>query len=121
MILNSAVTSVFLIPILLSSPIIFASLAIYGSNHIWSFAPTRNIKEIRQDPRGCAKKQVHQPTCRERASKTAMTLKELELLKQLSEENKQLSEENKSTQKMLSEIRTMLSQFIKNIEVGYRG
>jgi hypothetical protein len=30
------------------------------------------------------------------------------------EEFKKLSEENKSTQKMLSEIRTMLSQFIQD-------
>ena len=57
-----------------------------------------------------------------------MTPKELQLLKQLSEENKQLSEENISTQEMLSEIRTMLSQFIKErkkpkkyVEIGYRG
>jgi hypothetical protein len=44
-------------------------------------------------------------------------------------ELKKLSEENSSTQKMLSEIRTMLSQFIKDelaakkrryVEVGYR-
>ncbi len=38
----------------------------------------------------------------------------------------QLSEENKSTQKMLSEIRNMLSQIVKDrkkpkLEVGYRG
>ena len=46
------------------------------------------------------------------------------------QELKKLSEENSSTQKMLSEIRTMLSQFIKEertkrrdkryVEVGYR-
>ena len=46
------------------------------------------------------------------------------------EELKKLSEENSSTQKMLSEIRTMLSEFIKDerakrrdkryVEVGYR-
>ena len=46
------------------------------------------------------------------------------------QELKKLSEENSSTQKMLSEIRTMLSQFIKEertkrrdkryVEAGYR-
>jgi len=48
-----------------------------------------------------------------------MSPEEVELIKKL-------SEENSSTQKMLSEIRAMLSQFIKeqrnkrNVEVGYR-
>jgi len=48
-----------------------------------------------------------------------MTPEEVQLIKKL-------SEENSSTQKMLSELRTMLSQFIKEqrnkgyVEVGYR-
>ena len=39
---------------------------------------------------------------------------------ELGEEIRKLSQENSSTQKMLSEIRTMLSQFIKDQKSKHR-